>query len=114
MLGKIFARRGFEWVPLQTPGAAKRLGISEAALLDEMKLLLPDNHVLGGIECWIHLFRSVWWLWPIGTLLSLPGFNALGRACYRWVARNRYCVGGKCPASPEKRHRRKIPFMDLP
>ena len=114
MWENIFRRRGFTWVPLQTPGAAGRLGLPEAALLEEMKLLLPDHHVLGGIESWIWLFRSVWWLWPLGTLLSLPGCNTLGRGCYRWLARNRYCLGGKCPASLQKRHRRTIPFMDLP
>jgi predicted DCC family thiol-disulfide oxidoreductase YuxK len=114
MLEDIFARRGFKWVPLQTPGTAGHLGFPEAALLEEMKLLLPDHRVLGGIESWIRLFRSVWWLWPLGTLLSLPGCNALGRVSYRWLARHRYRLAGKCPASPQKRHRRTIPFMDLP
>ena len=112
--GKIFGRRGFDWLPLQTPGVAGRLGLSETALLEEMKLQLPDGRVLGGIESWIVLFRSVWWLWPIGSLLSLPGFHVLGQGCYRRIAQNRYCFGGKRGVRTRPRHRRKIPFLDLP
>lgn len=94
--GGMLARRGFEWVPLQTPGAADRLGIPETGLLEEMKLLSPDQRVLGGIDAWACLLRSVWWLWPLGLLLSLPGFHAVGQACYRWIARHRACLGGQC------------------
>jgi predicted DCC family thiol-disulfide oxidoreductase YuxK len=112
--GGIFARRGFEWLPLQTPGMAKRLGLSEAALLEEMKLQLRDGRVLGGIDSWVVLFGSVWWLRTLGALLSLPGFHALGQACYRRIARNRYCFGVKYGVRGKRRHRRKIPFLDLP
>jgi predicted DCC family thiol-disulfide oxidoreductase YuxK len=112
--GQVFGRRGFEWLPLQTPGAAGRLGLREAELLREMKVQLPDRRVLGGIDSWIHLFRSVWWLWPVGMLLSIPGFHRLGQACYRWIARYRYCMGGKCRLRASPSHRRTIPFLDLP
>jgi predicted DCC family thiol-disulfide oxidoreductase YuxK len=112
--GEIFDRRGFEWLPLQTPDVVGRLGLSEAALLEEMKVQLPDGQVLGGIDSWVVLFRSVWWLWPIGFILSLPGFHALGQRSYRWLARNRYCLGGKCSVRVKPRRRRTIPFLDLP
>ena len=111
-LGIVFTRRGFEWVPLQTPGTAERLRISEAALREEMKLLLPDHRVVGGMDSWVHLLRAVWWLWPVGALLSMPGLRALGRACYRWVANHRYCLFGRCRS--EGHVRRTIPFLDLP
>jgi predicted DCC family thiol-disulfide oxidoreductase YuxK len=110
--GGIFARRGFEWLPLQTPGVANRLGLSETAVLEEMKLQLPSGRVLGGIDSWVVLFRSVWWLWPLGAMLSLPGFHGLGQACYRRIARNRYCLGGRCGF--QGKPRRKIQFLDLP
>jgi predicted DCC family thiol-disulfide oxidoreductase YuxK len=114
LFGRIFDRRGFEWLPLQTPGLAIRLGLPETALFEEMKLQLANGRVIGGLNSWIALFRSVWWLWPVGTLLSLPGIHALSRACYRWIARNRYCFGGKCRVRRKLRRRRKIPFLDLP
>jgi predicted DCC family thiol-disulfide oxidoreductase YuxK len=94
--GAMLTRRGFEWVPLQTAGAADRLGIAETSLLEEVKLLLPDQRVLGGIDAWACLLRSVWWLWPLGLLLSLPGCHAVGQVCYRWLARHRSCLGGPC------------------
>jgi predicted DCC family thiol-disulfide oxidoreductase YuxK len=114
LAGRIFAKRGFEWLPLQSPGAASRLGLSQTALLEEMKLQLADGRVMGGIDSWIELFRSVWWLRPISLLLSLPGLHWLGSACYRWLARNRYCFGGKCSVRKKPRYHRKIPFLDLP
>jgi predicted DCC family thiol-disulfide oxidoreductase YuxK len=113
-LGQTFTRRGFEWQPLQTPGLADRLGLSGTALQDEMKLQLADGRVVGGVDAWVCLFRSVWWLWPVGAVLSLPGFHVLGQFGYRWVAQNRHCLGGKCAASQHGRPRRVIPFLDLP
>lgn len=117
--GPIFQRRGFQWRPAQTSGLAARLMLPEAALLEEMKLQLPNGRILGGVNSWIHLFRSVWWLWPLGFLMSLPGVHAGADACYRWIARNRYCVGRKChlPMPRDNHHwkrRRDVPFMDLP
>ncbi len=113
LVGPLFAHRGFQWRPLQTPGTAWRLGLSEAALLAEMKLQLADQRVVGGLDSWLVLFRSVWWLWPVAALLSIPGLHALGQVGYRWLARHRHQLV-KGPARPEPPHRRKIPFMDLP
>ena len=110
----IFTRRHFKWLPLQTPGAAHSLRIPETALLEEMKLLLPNDRVLSGVDSWIFLLRSVWWLWPLGTLLALPGVHRAGNAAYRWIARNRYCFGTRCAKPGENRRHRTIPFLDLP
>jgi predicted DCC family thiol-disulfide oxidoreductase YuxK len=115
-----FARRGFDWVPLQTPGTPARLGVGEAELRREMKLLRADGSVAGGVDAWGELFRSVWWLWPVGAVLSVPGVHSLGALIYRWVARNRYCFGGRCTTaggtrerSDHTRHRHSA-FFELP
>jgi predicted DCC family thiol-disulfide oxidoreductase YuxK len=94
--GGLFARRGFQWLPLQTSGTAARLGVTEAQLLAEMWLQLADGRVASGVNAWSALMRSVWWLWPLGVLIGVPGLNAIARAVYRWVARNRRCFGGSC------------------
>jgi predicted DCC family thiol-disulfide oxidoreductase YuxK len=94
--GVIFERRGFVWTPLQTPGTSDRLGITEAQLQAEMWLQLADGRKLGGIDTWSALMRRVWWLWPVGAVLALPGFNAIGRALYRWIAKHRHCIRGRC------------------
>lgn len=97
--GSVFERRGFVWIPLQTSGCAQRLGITEAQLRAEMWLQLADGRKLSGINAWCTLLRWVWWLWPAGALLSVPGINAVGRALYRWIARRRHCIGGACVIS---------------
>ena len=94
--GGLFERRGFAWLPLQTPGVAARLGVTETQLLEEMWLQTADGRVASGVNAWSVLMRTVWWLWPLGMLLGVPGVNAIARLSYRWIARNRYCLGGSC------------------
>ncbi len=94
--GKVFERRGFVWLPLQTPGTAERLGITEMQLHAEMWLQLADGRKFGGISAWSVQMRRVWWLWPMGVVLALPGFKALRRGIYRWIAQRRHCLGGVC------------------
>ena len=94
--GGLFACRGFTWLPLQTPGTTARTGASEAELRDEMKLRLADGRVVGGAAAWAILFRSVWWLWPLGVVMAWPGVRVLSAAAYRWFARNRHCISGAC------------------
>ena len=94
--GRVFERRGFVWLPLQTPGAAERLGVTDAQLRAEMWLQFADGRTFSGVNAWSAQMRRVWWLWPLGVVLALPGFNAAARALYRWVAKNRHCLGGAC------------------
>lgn len=111
----LFARRGFRWVPLQTPGTAKRLGIQESSLREEMKVLLAGGRVVGGVDAWAVLFRTVWWLWPLGLLLTLPGIRWIGALLYRWIARNRYCIGGRCELRGKNFHNhRHAAFFEMP
>jgi hypothetical protein len=44
----MLARRGFRLVPLQSPGTARLLGVSEDRLLDEMRVRRDDGSVVGG------------------------------------------------------------------
>lgn len=94
--GRIFERRGFVWLPLQTPGAARRLGITDSQLREEMWLELADGRKFRGVNAWSAQMRRVWWLWPLGVLLALPGCNAVAQDLYRWIARHRFCLGGTC------------------
>lgn len=65
-----------------------------------MHLLLADGRVFNNADAFGILCRSVWWLWPIGALLLVPGFRELGRLTYDWFARNRYRFGGTCAIAP--------------
>ena len=101
--GKVIERRGFVWLPLQTPGTAERLGITGLQLRKAMWLLLADGRKFSGVNTWITLMCRVWWLWPLGFVLALPGFNTIGRALYRWIAKNRQCLGGVCTIPSHQR-----------
>ena len=113
--GGLFERRGFHWLPLQTPGVAARLGASDGELRAEMKLQLASGRVLGGVDAWKVLFRAVWWLWPLGVFLGLPGIRTLCTVFYRWFALNRHCLSGACGlpnhTSPHHRH---TAFLEMP
>ena len=114
--GRIFERRGFVWVPLQTPGTAERLDVAPELLTAELWLLPAGAPPLSGVNAWIRLMRHVWWLKPFGVVIEAPGLKRLARAVYRWVARNRHCLGGQCripPRQPRHRHRHTA-FLELP
>jgi alginate O-acetyltransferase complex protein AlgI len=103
--GRLFESRGFEWLPLQTPGAAARLSVPESAFAFRMHLLTADGSVLHNADALGVLCRSVWWLWPLGFLLRMPGVRELGRLAYDWFAHNRYCIGGACSVDAKARSR---------
>jgi predicted DCC family thiol-disulfide oxidoreductase YuxK len=114
--GRTFERRGFVWVPLQTPGTAARLGVAPDRLMAEMWLLPAGAPPLSGVSAWIGLMRHVWWLRPLALVLELPGIKCLAGGVYRWIARHRHCIGGQCRIPQRQlRHRhRHIAFLELP
>ena len=94
--------RGFGFVPLQTQWVKNRLCIADVALLEEMKLLLPDQQVIGGANSWVILARHIWWLWPLWFVSHIPGAMPFIRACYRFIARNRHCSTDGCAINNRK------------
>jgi predicted DCC family thiol-disulfide oxidoreductase YuxK len=55
--GRTLARRRFTFVPLQSPGAARVLGVSEEHLLDEMRVRFDDGAVFGGAAALVAMAR---------------------------------------------------------
>ena len=85
-------RRGFGFAPLQSPGVRARLGLSEAELLSELRVLRADGRRLGGAAAVVEIARQVWWGWPLAAFARLPGAGRLLAAGYRWVAGHRRCA----------------------
>ena len=114
--GRIFESRGFVWLPMQTPGTAERLGVTPERLTAEMWLLPAGASPLSGVDAWIGLMRHVWWLKPLAVALDLPGIKRLAKAGYGWIARNRYCIAGRCRLHPRQLHskHRHTGFLELP
>ncbi len=112
--GRLFESYGFRWVPLQTPGAAARLGVSDGDLAMRMHLLTAEGKVRHNADAFGVLCRAVWWLWPLGVLLLVPGFREVGQVAYDWLARNRYCFGGRCKLPTKRQPDRWLPLVLLP
>jgi predicted DCC family thiol-disulfide oxidoreductase YuxK len=114
--GQVFESRGFVWLPLQTPGAAEQLGVTDQELRTEMWLQFADGRKFGGVDAWVVMLRRVWWLAPLGFVLALPGLNAAGRGFYRWIAKHRQCLGGACaiPAHRKTKRPRHTVFFHFP
>ena len=89
-------RRGFDFVPLQATWVRAKLNVPEVELLNEMRVILPDNRILGGSDAVVVLARYIWWLWPLWFASKIPGAMPLLRAGYRFIAKNRHCENDKC------------------
>ena len=113
----LLLRRGFHLVPLQAPWVKARLGLDDAELMKEMKLLTASGRVLGGADALIHISGAIWWAWPVFALSLLPGVRPIFRFAYRRVAQNRYCLPGSCPVPPppaSQTHHRASSFYEFP
>ncbi len=85
-------RRGFSLTPLQTPWVAQRLGLKPGEIPDEMKLLTAKGVVFGGHQALLQIARRTWWGWIFHVLFRLPGMDAAGAHCYRWMADRRHML----------------------
>ena len=92
----IVLRRGYHFVPLQTPFARARLGLKADELLREMKLLTARGDIFGGADALVQIARAIWWLWPFYAVAQIPGVQPLLRSLYRRLAANRHCLGNQC------------------
>ena len=93
---KTLRRRGFEPAALQEPWVAEKLQMPISELLADIRLLTPGDKLISGADVYLYVARRIWWAWPFYGVFSLPGFNWLIRAGYRWFARNRYCISHSC------------------
>ncbi|MBV9350041.1 MAG: DUF393 domain-containing protein [Mycobacterium sp.] len=83
--------------PLQSPGAAARLGIPPSRLLESVRWLDSSGAVYSGAEAANAALSSA-----IGTKIPLlvyriPGIRFVEDAIYRWVAAHRYRFPGTTP-----------------
>ena len=89
-------RHGLHCALLQAPWVQTKLGLDRQDLLTEMRLLTPAGRLFGGADALIQITRSIWWVWPFHVMAQIPGIKPLCRALYRWMARNRHCLGNQC------------------
>lgn len=70
--------------------------LSRDMLMEQMFVVAPSGAAYGGAEAVRYLSRRLPLLWPLAPLLHLPGSLPLWQAGYRFVARNRYRIAGRC------------------
>jgi predicted DCC family thiol-disulfide oxidoreductase YuxK len=88
--------RGFGLAALQDPRAQALLDVPPAELLREMRLVTAEGQIYGGAEAIVYLSSQIWWAKPIYVAAKIPGVMAMLKACYRWFADHRTCLGGTC------------------
>ncbi len=104
-------------------GRGQTSEIIEPELFSAMHVRASQGKVSHGVDAWAMLFRRVWWLWPFGVFLAIPGVRYLAGLGYGAFARHRYCIDGFCRFDPGPGKRRKNPkhcghrhaaFFELP
>src|SRR5438128_8002074 len=88
---RIFRRRGFLFLPLQTNWIMDRLDLEPGAPLEEMRLLTADGRGIGGADAVVFLARQIWLAWPFAALAQSPAMHKLLDRGYRWIAAHRNC-----------------------
>jgi predicted DCC family thiol-disulfide oxidoreductase YuxK len=88
---RIYRRRGFHFLPLQTQWVMQQLGLEPGAPLEEMHVLTNEGENIAGAEAVILLARQIWWAWPFVLIAQLPGTHSVLERGYRWVAARRGC-----------------------
>ena len=100
---RIFRRRGFPFLPLQTKWVMHQLGLEPGAPLEEMHVLTSEGQDIAGTDAVLFLARQIWWAWPVVALAQLPGMHKLLDRSYRWIATHRGCDRVACEVDMRRR-----------
>jgi predicted DCC family thiol-disulfide oxidoreductase YuxK len=103
---RIFRRRGFFFLPLQTRWVMHRFNLEPDAPLEEMHVLTSNSRDIAGADALIFLTRQIWWAWPVFAFAQLPGMHTLLDRGYRWIAAHRGCGHVACDVSHRRLSRR--------
>jgi len=98
-LENVFAKRGFRFAPLQEEWVERRLHLTRAEALKEMRVLTTAGGVFGGADAVVYLSGQLWWGVPLAFLARLALVHAALHRSYRWVAAHRTCTISH-PATP--------------
>ena len=92
----ILERRGFAVAPLQDVRVGALLGLPQAELMREMRVLLADGRQYGGADAAVALAREIWWARPLAWFARVPGLMPRMRRIYHWFAVRRHCAATSC------------------
>lgn len=95
-----FDARGFHFEPLQHEWVQRRLNLTKAQALEEMRVLTTAGQVVGGADAVIFLAGQIWWLKPLTALTQMPSVREILHRVYCWVAARRTCAIKTVAAPP--------------
>jgi predicted DCC family thiol-disulfide oxidoreductase YuxK len=81
---------------LEEPWVGEKLKMPYEELITDIRLLTPAGALVSGANVYLQVTRRIWWAWPFYGVFSLPGFNRVIHAVYRWFARNRHHISHAC------------------
>jgi predicted DCC family thiol-disulfide oxidoreductase YuxK len=85
------------YVSLHDPAVAHDFPeLSPESLMREMHVVDTAGHARAGAEAVRYLSRRLPLLWPLAIPLHVPGSLPLWQGLYRFVARHRYRLAGRC------------------
>jgi predicted DCC family thiol-disulfide oxidoreductase YuxK len=84
------------FVDVQDEGAMRAFPtVDRQAGLAQMFVMDPAGRLSGGYDAFLSLLPALRLLRPLRPALRFAPVRAIGRRVYRWVARNRYRLGGR-------------------
>jgi predicted DCC family thiol-disulfide oxidoreductase YuxK len=92
----ILARREIGVAPLQDARVRALLGLSQAELMREMRVVMSDGTHSGGADAAVALAHEVWWARPLVWLSRIPGVMPFMRSEYQRIAARRRCAATRC------------------
>jgi predicted DCC family thiol-disulfide oxidoreductase YuxK len=100
--GETLRRRGFAIAALQSEWVQQKLGVPDADLLQDLRLLLADGNQVSGADVYRYVMRRIWWAYPLYLLSTAPLLGRVFDWGYRTFAVNRYRFSRACrlPAAP--------------
>lgn len=93
------------FLPVQTEAVNESClsDYSENELLENIFSVNKNGKVFSGLDTYLQIFKSIWYLYPLYLLISLPGIKQIAAKIYSIVAKNRAttrCTEENCGYTP--------------
>lgn len=98
-----FNKIAFKTVQFDVAEQSALNGIDENTLLNDIHSVNIKGNVFSGVDTYIQVLKQIFYLYPIGLMLQLPGIYHVAKKKYQFVAKNRTterCTEENCGYNP--------------
>lgn len=89
-------KHGFEIASLQTDWVKEKLQLSDADLLQDLRLLLANGEQIQGADAYRYAMKRIWWTYPIYLFSIAPIGRNIFNWSYRKFATHRHQISRAC------------------